>query len=187
VWRYDGQDSPAVPSRGLFTTTRLTYTFDGPVFDPPLPTERSSIDLAQYETTANRVWSFGYRNRVFAAGGLGTSFDASPLPTDQFWLGKAFQLGAYNLGEVRGDHYYLATAGYLRELGRLPDFLGGSFFAGGWVENGDAFNDWNKATLRTQVSGGFIADTLLGPAMLATTVGFDGAWRVYIGVGRIFR
>ena len=53
-----------------------------------------------------------------------------------------FHLSAYNVGEVRGDHYYIVTAGYLRELGRMPDFIGGPVYAGGLVENGDAFNDW---------------------------------------------
>jgi hypothetical protein len=30
------------------------------------------------------------------------------------------------------------TAGILRELGRMPDFLGGPIYAGAWSENGDA-------------------------------------------------
>jgi len=30
-------------------------------------------------------------------------------------------------------------------------------------------------------------DTLIGPVMLAGTAGFDGRWRTYLGIGRIFR
>jgi NTE family protein len=187
VWKYDGQDSPVVPSRGVFTTTRLDYTFDGPTFTPPLETQRSSLYLTQVESTGNAFWSWGHSQRLFVVGGIGTSFDGSPLPTDQFLLGKPFHLGAYSLGEVRGDNYYMATAGYLHELGRLPDFMGGSIFAGGWVENGDAFDDWNQATLRTQVGGGLIMDTLVGPVFVGVTAGFDGRWRTYLGIGRIFR
>ena len=96
-------------------------------------------------------------------------------------------LGAYSVGEIRGDHYAIATAGLLRELGRMPDFLGGPIFAGAWVENGDAFDDWDDATLRTQVSGGLILETLVGPVILAGSAGFDGRWRTYIGIGRLFR
>jgi NTE family protein len=187
VWRYDGQDSPVVPSRGVATMARLKYVFDGPVIDPPLPTERSSVRLTQFETTGTSFHSVKTEHRFFLSWGLGSSFDASPLPTDQFRLGQPFRLGAYKLGELNGDHYYLATAGYLHELGRLPDFLGGSIYVGGWLENGDAFNDWTAATFRTQLGGGAIMDTLIGPVMLGGTAGFDGRWSWYIAVGRLFK
>jgi hypothetical protein len=95
-------------------------------------------------------------------------------------------LGAYSSGEIRGDHYYVATGGYFRQLGRLPDFMGGPIYAGAWLENGDAFDDWNRATFRTQPGFGLIMDTLIGPVILGGTAGFDGRWRTYIGVGRIF-
>jgi NTE family protein len=187
VWRYDGQDSPVVPSRGVFTTTRLKYIFDGPVIDPPLSTSRSSVDLTQFETKGSSFHGVKTHDRLFVSWGLGTSFDSSPLPTDQFRLGQPFRLGAYHLGELNGDQYYLGTVGYLHELGRLPDFLGGSIYAGGWLENGDAFNDWDKATFRTQAGLGVIMDTLIGPVLLGGTAGFDGRWAWYIAVGRIFR
>jgi NTE family protein len=101
-------------------------------------------------------------------------------------LGEPFRLGAYHVGELNGDHYYVATGGYLHALGRLPDFIGGSIYAGGWVENGDAFNAWNAATLRTQVGVGTVMDTLIGPVLLGGTAGFDGRWSWYLAIGRIF-
>jgi NTE family protein len=162
------------------------YLFDGPVIDPPLPTNRSSEQLTQFETVGTSFHAVRSDDRLFVAWGLGTSFDKSPLTVSQFHLGQPFRLGAYDLGELKGDHYYLATAGYLRELGRLPDFLGGSIFAGGWLENGDAFDDWNKATFRTQAGFGLVADTLIGPVLLGGTIGFDGRWATYIAVGRLF-
>ena len=148
---------------------------------------RSSVGLPQLAGEANRFWRTGERTRLFVLGGAGTSFDHQPLPIDQFPLGRPMHLGAYSVGEIRGDHYVIATAGLLRELGRMPDFLGGPIFAGAWLENGDAFDDWNDATLRTHVSGGLILDTLVGPVILAGSAGFDGRWRTYIGVGRLFR
>jgi NTE family protein len=187
VWRFDGQDSPVIPSRGLLSTVSMRYVFDGPEFDPPLPTLRSSVELTQLSATANRFWTFDERNRLFAVGGFGTSFDKNPLPTDQFSLGSAFRLGAYSPGDLRGDHYWLATGGYLRQIGRLPDFMGGAVHAGGWLENGDTFDDWNAASWRTNASFGVVMDTLLGPVLVAGSAGFDGRWRTYFGVGRIFR
>jgi NTE family protein len=125
---------------------------------------------------------------VFAIAGAGTSFDGHPIPTHQYQLGRPLRLGAYNLGEIRGDHYLQLTLGYLRGIGRLPDFVGGPIMAGGWFENGSAFDDWDTAELKTNVGVGLIADTLFGPAILGTSVSVnDGSWRYYVGLGRVFR
>jgi NTE family protein len=189
AWRLDTQDSPIVPSRGTNARALFNYTFDGPYISVAgaAQSDRSSVELSQLSGEANWFRTVGEGNRVFFLGGGGTSFDKQPLQIDQFGLGKPFHLGAYSVGEVRGDHYFIGTAGYLRELGRMPDFLGGPVFAGAWIENGDAFDDWRDATLRTHVSGGLIMDTLLGPVMIAGSAGFDGSWRTYIGIGRLFR
>ena len=186
TWRYNGQDSPAIPSRGIAASARMLYIFDGPVIDPPLQTARSSVNLAQFQTLGSSFHTLGSENRVFATWGVGTSFDNSPLAVNQFLLGQPFRLGAYDLGELKGDHYYVGTVGYLYELGRLPDFLGGPIFAGGWLENGDAFDDFNKATFRTQAGVGIMTETLIGPVLIGGTVGFDGRWATYIAVGRLF-
>jgi NTE family protein len=150
-----------------------------------LQSGRSSAQLLQLSGEASHFWSSGERGRFFAVGGGGTSFNNQPLPTDQFTLGRPFHLGAQDQGEFVGDHYYILTGGYLHQLGRLPDFMGGPVFAGGWIENGDAFNS-GEAKFRTNASGGIVLDTLVGPVILAGSAGFDGSWRTYIGVGRIF-
>ena len=133
------------------------------------------------------MWSLGERNRVFAYGWLGTSFDATPILPDQFALGTPFRLGAYDTGEIRGAHVWAASGGYLRQVGRLPDFLGGPVFAGAWLENGDAFDDWRDTTWRSNGGAGVVLDTIIGPMMLAGSWSFDGRWRTYVNVGRTFR
>ena len=184
-WRYDSQDSPVVPSRGSLASSSFQYVFDGPDISPPLPSGRSSAELLQLSGEISHFWPAGEKGRFFAVGGGGTSFGKQPLPTDQFTLGRPFHLGAHDQGEFIGDHYYIATGGYLHQLGRLPDFMGGPLFAGAWIENGDAFNS-GEAAFRTNASGGVILDTIVGPVILAGSAGFDGSWRTYIGVGRIF-
>ena len=187
VWRLDTQDSPVVPAAGTMSEVRLSRILNSPDIVGGTATSPYDTDISQFAGTANRFWSFGPENRVFVAGGLGTSFNADPLPTEQFPLGGPFRLGAYGAGELRGAHYYLATAGYLKRVGRLPDFMGGKIFAGGWLENGDAFDDFRDAGWRTNGGVGLIMDTLVGPVVLAGGFGFDGRWRTYLGVGRIFR
>ena len=185
-WRFDSQDSPVVPSRGSVAFANLQHVFDGPDITPPLESGRSSVEpdaavgRGQHASGAVRD-----RGRLFVLGGGGTSFGDRPLPTDQFTLGSPFHLGALDNGEVRGDHYYVLTGGYLRQLGRLPDFMGGPIFAGAWLENGDAF-DSGDATPRSNVSGGVILDTLVGPGDPGGLGRLRRPWRTYIGVGRIF-
>jgi NTE family protein len=185
-WRYNSQDSAVVPSRGIAAYTDFQHIFDSPPVTPPLASQRSSAGLTQVSGEITAFRSLGDRQGVFVLGGGGTSFTDKPLPIDQFTLGSPFHLGSYSNGEIRGDSYYVLTGGYLRQFARLPDFLGGAIHAGAWIENADAFDDWNSAGFRTNASVGLIMDTLVGPVVLAGSAGFDGRWRTYFGVGRIF-
>jgi NTE family protein len=185
AWRLDTQDSQVIPSGGWHSQVQLSRVFNSPDVVIGEETFDVNTSLTQLSGVTNHFWSVGPSHRVFVYGGLGTSFDDAPLPTDQFSLGTPFRLGAYDAGELRGNHYYVATAGYLRRVGRLPDFLGGPVFAGGWLENGDAFNNWEDAQWRT--NGGLVMDTIVGPVIVAGLWSFDGRWRTYLGVGRTFR
>jgi NTE family protein len=78
------------------------------------------------------------------------------------------------------------SAGYLRSISRLPDFLGGWIYAGAWVESGSAFDDLDAAKLKANLSIGGIADTLIGPVLVGASFDFQGSWRYYIGIGRLF-
>jgi NTE family protein len=186
VWRVDTQDLSVVPTTGVRSQVRLWHVFDGPDLVRGEPS-RYDIAPTQLSGTANQFWSLSPASRVFVYGGLGTSFDSTPLPPDQFALGVPFALGAYDTGELRGAHYYVATAGYLRRVGRLPDFVGGPVYAGAWLENGDAFDSWRLAMWRTNGGAGLVIDTLVGPLVVAGSWSFDGRWRTYVAVGRTFR
>jgi NTE family protein len=186
LWRLDTQDSHAVPARGVQAQLHLKRIIESPDLgtEVPLPFDTS---LTQLSGSANQMWSVGPSNRLFIYGALGTSFDATPLPPAQFALGAPFRLGAYDTNEIRGAHAYTATGGYLRRVGRLPDFLGGPVFAGTWLENGDAFDDWRDARWKSNGGAGIVIDSILGPVVLAGSWGFDGRWRTYLNVGRTFR
>jgi NTE family protein len=186
-WLYDSTNSSVVPSSGSRVSARVRHVIDSPDPPPELETTLTNDGLTQAEVEGLAVWSMReHRDRIFVTGGGGTSFDGHPLPTDQFQLGFPFRLGAFNVGERRGDHYLALTVGYLRSIARLPDFLGGRVFVGGWIENGSAFNDLSSADVDTHVSLGTIVDTLLGPAIVGASFGFDGQNRYYIGLGRLF-
>jgi NTE family protein len=185
-WLHDGQDSPVVPAGGVRSEATLDYIFDSPEVPDVIELNRTNDDLIQTEFTSSAFWSLGRANRLFLVAGAGTSFERDPLPTEQFELGRPFFLGAHDVGQLRGDHYGLLTAGYMRAIGRLPDFIGGSIFVGAWLENGTVFSDVDDAGLETDASIGTIADTLIGPIMLGASFGFEGGWRYYVGIGRLY-
>ena len=60
-------------------------------------------------------------------------------------------------------------------------------FAGAWLENGDAFDDWRDARWRSNGGAGIVMDTIVGPMILAGIWSFDRRWRTYLNVGRTFR
>ena len=186
-WRHDGQDSPVVPTSGTLASVDLLHLFDNPDVMVDAETVRLASPITQLSGVVNHFWSPVRRNRLFVYGGFGTTLQGTPLPPDQFRLGAPLRLGAFRPGELFGRGYYIATGGYLQQIGQLPDFLGGPVFVGGWIENGDAFDEWRQAGVRTNASLGVIMDTLIGPVMLAGSAGFDGRWRTFLGVGRIFR
>ena len=189
AWRFDNQDSPVVPSEGIRAVATLDRILDSPDVSPDVSpefvTDRTNDNVTQLELGGSIFWSVRRLDRLFLTGGMGTTW-GHPLPTEQFGLGAPFRLGAYGTGEFRGDHYGVLTAGYLRAVGRLPDFLGGSIYLGGWAENGSAFDEIDDAKFLSNVSVGVVGDTLIGPVLLASSFDFNGAWRYYVGIGRLF-
>jgi NTE family protein len=186
-WRVDTQDSPIVPTGGVSSRVRLSRIADAPPKPAGSDARFDEPPITQFEANANLFRSLRGRGRIFTYGAIGTSFSRHPLPTSQFVLGAPFRLGAYDTGEIRGSNEYVVTAGYVHQVGRLPDFLGGPIFAGAWLENGDAFEQWSNARWRSNGGMGIVMDTLIGPLLVGGSWGFDGRWRTYLGVGRLFR
>ena len=184
----DTQSSPLVPTRGTWLRTSLRHYFEAPESSTPL--EGVFFDSPQEFTQLELRGSFFRRvrdlDRLFVIAEGGTSFGAHPLVND-FALGGPLRLGSLNNDQIRGDNYLLAGAGYLRGMGRLPDVLGGNIFLGAWAETGSAYDDWERRDWKSDVTGGAILETLLGPLFLGGSVGFEGGGRFYLALGPLFR
>jgi len=185
---FDGQDSPTVPSRGVYARSVLRRFLSTP--------EVTHADGIQGLNTTETFWQgessgsyFHPRSkddRFFLLAGGGTSFKQDPV-FNNFSLGGPFRLGAFNNDELRASNYVLGTVGYLHRFGRLPDVLGANIFGGGWLENGSAFDDWADAKWRSNVSAGAIIESLIGPVFVGGSLAFDGRSRIYIAIGTLFR
>lgn len=186
---YDGQDSPVVPSRGVYAGASARRFFSAPAVKGA-PTVVDAIqnpqEFWQAEFGATGFHSLSRRNRIFFRAAAGTSFDAQPYLND-FSLGGPFRLSAYLNDELRGAHFALAGAGYMRQLPRLPSWVGGHAYAAVWVESGSAFQSRSAVTWHQDIAAGLIIDSMIGPVFVGGSVGPGGHSRVYFSLGPFFR
>ena len=187
-WVFDGQNSPLVPSRGVYARSRLSFFHA----TPSLVDEEGAViqrfdDFPQGEIVASYFTRWRGRNRVFVIAGAGTSF-GNDSGLELFRLGGPFRLGAFNNDEISGDHYVLGVAGVLREWFRLPDVLGANVYYGAWFENGSAFDDWDDARYRSNGSLGVIVETIFGPAFFGGSISLrTGDGRFYVSLAPLQR
>jgi NTE family protein len=185
----DTQTSPLVPTRGFRLRSTLRRYFSAPT--PGDAFEDLPIENPQ-SFTSGEVRSSWFRrmaggaDRLFLIGEAGSSFGDHPLVND-FSLGGPLRLGSFNNDELRSDNYLLVGGGYLRGVGRMPDVLGGSIFLGAWVEGGSVFDEWDNQDWKSDITGGAILETLLGPVFLGGSIGFQGGGRFYVSLGPFFK
>jgi NTE family protein len=175
VW--DGQDSPAVPSRG----TRILATLSRVLQSPGLahPIDQLDVQTSTFIPT-------GPKTSLFLLASGGTTFHGAAGPFQVFTLGGTFHLGAYLPQEFVGNHYAYSSLGFRRDLYHLPKLVGGKIYWGGWYEAGTAFNGPDTIVVRGTFNLGIIAETIVGPIALATSVSPTGESRVNFSMGRLF-
>jgi len=186
---FDGQNSPVVPSQGVFLSTEVARYFATahPVSTAqPLTVFTGPSQFWQGEISGLWMTRVHGQDRLFGRFGAGTSFGDEPLFND-FSLGGPLRMGAFNSDELRGANYLFGAGGYLKRVGRTADVLGGNIYVGGWLEAGSAFQRWSTANWHSNVSAGVILETLLGTVFAGGSVGFDGHRRLYVSIGPLFR
>jgi NTE family protein len=187
-WVFDGQNSPIIPSRGVYIRSAFRYFFDTPAIVNAQGTViDDASDVPQADVTASWFKRVGTRRRMFLRGGGGSSFGHDP-GFNQFYLGGPLRLGSFNNGELRGDNYVFGVGGLLHEWFRLPDVLGGNTYIGGWLEQGTAFDRWKEAEYHASLSTGLVAETLFGPLFLGYSQSLtESGGRFYLALGPFLR
>jgi len=175
VW--DGQDSPEVPGRGTRLVASLSRVLQSPGLLHP---------ISQLDVQTSTFIPTGPKTSLFFLASGGTTFHGTAGPLQVFTLGGTFRLGAYLPQEFVGNHYAYSSFGFRRELYHLPQLVGGKIYWGGWYEAGSAFNDPSTVVVRGTFNLGVIAETIVGPIALATSVSPTGESRVNLSIGRLF-
>jgi NTE family protein len=186
-WTFDGQTSPVIPTRGIFSRVGLRYFTDSPDIVQAGERFEGPTDYAQIEGRFSSFHRFHERHRVFYGASGGSSFGDEP-GYNRFRLGGLLRLGAFHNGEVVGNNYVLGLGGLLYHVLRLPDVIGANGYIGAWLEAGSAFDDWSEASHQWNASGGFVLETFLGPLFLGGSVSLtNGDGRFYVNLGPFVR
>jgi NTE family protein len=186
-WTFDGQTSPIIPTRGIYSRVGLRYYGDTPDVVAFGETVAGPTDYAQLEARFSSFHRLRERHRLFYGASAGSSFGEDP-GYNEFRLGGLLRLGAFHTGEIRGDNYVLGIGGLLYQVMRLPDMIGANGYLGAWLEAGSAFDEWSNASHQWNASGGFVLETFLGPFFIGGSVSLtNGDGRFYVNLGPFVR
>jgi NTE family protein len=173
-------DDPVIPRAG---TNVLMYT-KGFNTNPAAPGAFPVSEIqAQQFFRVSAPTSF-----YFAAFGGSSYGYQTGVPV--FSLGGSQRLVAWSENELLTNQYFLGQIGYIRQLIKLPPFLGSSVNFLGLLELGKTYKLPNGVSppphLPMDAAAGLIVSTIFGPVEVAGAVGDYGHARFYFRVGRIF-
>jgi len=179
---YDGHDDWLLPRRGLrveVEARRLARAAG------------QSSGFAEARIRSSLFLPLGRRGRVFLLLGGTTASDDRIGPLYQSTLGGPFRLSAFERDEFRGVRTAHVGAGYLHQLARLPDLVGGPIHGGvwietGWVETGTLLSEATRVDPAPSFSAGLLADTLLGAVLGSVSIAEGSGPRINATLGRPF-
>lgn len=172
---YDGQDAAFLARRGLRLSATAQLFLEAPDALSRFGALEGSAQFAM-PASGDKI--------VTAAVEGGAIFGGEAPFLYQFSLGGPFRLGAFPTYAFRGPQYVLGSVGYKVPVARLPNLLGGPLYLDTRAEAGSVFSVLSRARVKSSISAGLSADTLLGPLFVGGSVGGRGAVRVYFMLGR---
>jgi NTE family protein len=172
-------DDPVIPRAG---TNLLMYTkgfTTNPAAPGPFPVS---------EIQAQHFFRLSAPTSIYVSAFGGSSYGyKTGVPA--FSLGGSQYLVAWNTNELLTNQYFLGQIGYIRELLKLPPFLGSSVNLLGLFEVGKTYklpNGPSPPNLPIDGAAGLLVDTIFGPVEIAGAVGDYGHARFFFRIGRTF-
>lgn len=175
---YDGRNAAYLAPRGIRFTGTAQWFLEAPNAPKAFGSLEGSLLIA-HPVDRDKI--------VTVTMDAGVKLGDTPPTLYQFGLGGPFRLGAFPPYAFRGPKYALGSVGYKIPVSQFPPLLGGRLYLQALVEAGSVFENLQQARLRSSVSAGFAADTLLGPFFAGASVSHQGETRVYFMIGRLVR
>jgi len=172
-------DNPVIPRAG---TNIVMYT-KGYTTNPNAPGP-----FPVTEVIAQHFFRLSAPTSIYFSASGGSSYGfKTGVPS--FSLGGSQRLVAWNTNELLTNQYFLGQVGYIRELLKLPPFLGSSVNLLGLLELGKTYQlslGPKPPNLPMDVAAGIVVNTIFGPVEIAGAVGDYGHGRFFFRVGRTF-
>jgi NTE family protein len=185
-------DDPVIPTTGQLANFRTQY-FDAYPQNVSVGAATVSTGIDQHfplvEGKLTQFVPLTDRTTVFFAGGGGTTAGNNTIGLPVFSLGGLYNFAAYGANEILTDEYAIGQIGYLRDLKRLPPFLGNKLYLYGRFEAGtflQAASDPQKYRIPGDAAAGLLVNTIFGPVLIGGAVGDAGHHRFFFGLGRTF-
>lgn len=175
---YDGREAPYLSDHGLRITTSAQWLFRAP---------DATGAFGSVEGTVRAATSVGRLGIASVSLEGGAQFGARAPSQYAFSLGGPFRLSAFPRNALRGPKYGLATVGLRHAIARLPKLVGRRVYATAVAEAGGVFENAKRMRVKSSLTGGLTADTVLGPIFAGASVGAEGDYQMYFLIGRQVR
>ena len=142
-------------------------------------------DYERLDALVAGSYHFGNQLVHWRAAG-GTSFD-TPLPIyDLFVLGGPISFPGLNLGELRGEDYWLASTMYMHKIADLSSLFGQALYLGFALTAGDMQGRIDQLQEDPIYAGTVLLGgrTPLGPLRLSMSVTSEDDGQGVLGIGR---
>jgi len=172
-------DNPVIPRSGVGLLMYTKGYSTNPAAPGPFPVT---------EINAEAFFRLNEPSSVYVAAFGGSSYGFKTGPPS-FSLGGSRKLVAWGTNELLTNQYFLGQVGYIRELAKLPPFLGSTVNFLGFLELGKTYKlplAPNPPHLPFDAAGGLLVNTIFGPILVAGAVGDYGHGRFYFQIGRVF-
>jgi NTE family protein len=183
-------NDPVIPTTGQVGAFR-TQWFEA------YPSPSSAYTISAFPLSQGGISQFvplSERNTLVFSGGGGTVYGTknADIGLPVFSIGGARLFSAYGTNEILTNEYGYGQLGYLRDLAKLPPFLGGDLYLLGRFEGGVYQRVDTPAGQPAEyrnpadVAAGLIVNTIFGPVLIGGAVGEAGHHRFFFSLGRVF-
>jgi NTE family protein len=172
-------DDPVIPRAGTAINMYTKGFTTNPNAPGPFPVT---------EVAAQQFFRLSPLTSIYVSASGGSSYGfKTGVPS--FSLGGSLRLVAWNTNELLTNQYFLGQVGYIRELVKLPPFLGSSVNLLGLLELGKTYQlplGPKPPNLPMAAAAGLLVNTIFGPVEIAGAVGDYGHGRFFFRIGRTF-
>jgi NTE family protein len=173
----DRLDNPIIPRRGVAVLGSSGYIDSN-------PGAKKGIPVAQLQVQG--FLPLGKRSSVYSILDGGTTFGVGQTGIPLYSLGGPSRLAAYGINEFLTDRYLYGRLGYLRQIAKIPPFIGSGLYLDAHYELAATNSLFSKNRLPNDGVVGVIAETVLGPLLIGGSVGDSGHRKWFFQFGRVF-